>query len=326
MTDPLTVTIAIPTYHRPEKLRALLAALPARVTEAQHFGESVRRQVIVQVVVIDNDPAGSARVTVMGAPLSASYAIQAVPGIAAVRNALLDHAVNSRLVAFIDDDERPLEHWLSALLATWLECGEPAAVMGRVISVFKSDLEPWVEHTGVFQRRERPTGTELAVAAAGNLLLDLHQVRDMDLRFDVSLGLAGGEDTLFTRQLVAAGGRIVWCNESRTEDSVPAHRMTRRWAMNRAFNGGNAATQVELRMTPSTVGRVGVRVRLLFGGLLRLVGGWTRHMVGRFIGNVRHQARGLRTAYRGMGMAAGTVGHHRQEYARQTSTSTAHLT
>ena len=58
------------------------------------------------------------------------------------------------------------------------------------------------------------TGTRLEVAATNNLLLDLRAVRAAGLRFDVDLGTQGGEDTLFTRQLVASGGLLTWCAEA----------------------------------------------------------------------------------------------------------------
>lgn len=319
MSEPLSVTIAIPTFRRPQELRLLLAALPERIAEAECFGHATQQEVTVRTVVVDNDPAGSAHRVVAAAPVPADYAIEPEPGIAAVRNQLLDRASNSRLIAFIDDDERPLENWLSALLETWHAWGEPAAVMGRVISVFETGLEPWLDHTGVFRRRERRTGTQRPVAAAGNLLLDLQQVRAAGLRFDVSLGLAGGEDTLFTRQLTAAGGRIIWCNESRAKDHVPTERTTREWAMRRAFNGGNASTQVDLRMSSSQLGRLGVRFYRFAGGAARVVAGSLRHLAGKVLGDTRNEAWGLRTAHRGMGMVAAAVGHHHQHYARTTA-------
>src|SRR5699024_7690143 len=52
-SGPLRITIAIPSYRRPEQLAALLAALPDRIAETPNA--------IVDVLVIDNDPEGSAR-------------------------------------------------------------------------------------------------------------------------------------------------------------------------------------------------------------------------------------------------------------------------
>ncbi len=179
----LRLVVAVPTFRRPATLAGLLARLPERVAEV----EGAR----VEVLVPDNDPAGSARQVVRDAPLPVRYVVEPRPGIAAVRDRALDEAADADLLAFLDDDERPRERWLAALVGTWRDTGRPAAVMGRVISVFAHEPDPWLLATGVFRRRPRPTGLEIPVAASGNLLLDLRQVRSLGTRFDVTLGLAG---------------------------------------------------------------------------------------------------------------------------------------
>ncbi|MGM1029609.1 MAG: glycosyltransferase family 2 protein [Actinomycetota bacterium] len=308
------IAIGIPTYRRPERLAELLAELPARIAELEGAE--------VVVLVVDNDPAGTARATASAAPVPVHYAIEARPGIAAVRNRLLDLAGDCDVLAFIDDDEVPRPGWLSELVATWRSSGA-AAVMGRVISMFDDDADPWVLATGTFRRPSRPTGLELQVAAAGNLLVDLTQVLEAGVRFDASLGLAAGEDTLFSKQLVAAGGRIVWCDESQAEDTVMPERVTRAWAMRRAFNGGNSTVQIELRLEPRPAARAAIRARRFVGGAARTVVGFGRHLWGRVSRDLTADARGMRTVWRGIGMMAGSWGHEHHEYARSTGKATA---
>ncbi|MCH1882702.1 glycosyltransferase [Agrococcus sp. ARC_14] len=303
------IAVGIPTYRRPERLAELLAAMPARIAE-------VTGDVEVVVLVVDNDASGTARDVASTAAVPVRYAVEPTPGIAAVRNRLLDAAADCDAIAFIDDDEVPLAGWLAELVATWRRTGA-AAVMGRVISVFDEDADPWVLATGVFRRRSRPTGLELQAAACGNLLVDLAQARSAGVGFDPTLGLAGGEDTLFSKQLIAAGGRIVWCDESQAEDAVPADRVTRAWAMRRAFNGGNTAVHVELRLAQRPHAQLLIRARRLTGGCARAVAGWLRHLVGRVTGDLTADARGMRTAYRGLGMVAAAGGHLHREYARE---------
>ncbi|GII99188.1 glycosyl transferase family 2 [Sediminihabitans luteus] len=303
------VVVGIPTFRRPDRLARLLAALGPRLAE---IPASYRPAVIV----VDNDPNGSALATVDAATVpSLRYVREPVPGIAAARNRLLDEAGDGALVAFIDDDELPREGWLTTLLGVWEE-SRPAAVMGRVISVFDEDVDPWVLATGAFTRRPRTTGLEIPVAAAGNLLVDTVQTADLDVRFDAGLGLAGGEDTLFSRTLVSRGGRIVWCNESETEDFVPAERTTRTWTMRRAFNGGNSAVRVELALSTSRTARAQIRVTGVLGGAARVVAGVGRHVYGRLRNDLTSDARGLRTVHRGFGMMSASFGHVHAEYAR----------
>ena len=196
--------------------------------------------------MIDNDPAGRA------GPVARSigsehvrYVVEPEPGISAGRNRALDETADRDLLVFIDDDEQPLDGWLTALLDTWSDT-RAAAVMGRVVSKFEGELDPWVAAGEFFRRRRMKTGTEITVAAAGNLLLDLNQVRALGVRFDNNLGLSGGEDTLFSRLLVRRGGRMVWCDESVADDYVPADRVTRQWVRNRAWSHGNTASVIDL--------------------------------------------------------------------------------
>ncbi len=313
--DAIAVTIGVPTYRRPELLAALLRALPDRIAECADLG------VDVDVLVVDNDPAGSAREVIAAAPLPVRYGVEPTPGIVAARNRLLDECGERELLAFIDDDEVPRAGWLSALITTW-RTFDADAVMGRVISVFDDDVDPWLLASGTFRRPPRPTGTVLPVAAAGNLLLDLRSVRGFGVRFDPSLGLGGGEDTLFTRELVARGARIVWCNESETEDLVVAARLSRAWAAQRAFSSANAGTRIALKLTHGRLRRGLLRVRALVGGVARIVVGALRRALGAVTSNITHHARGTRLIHRGRGTIAAALGHRYDEYRRPSKEDT----
>ncbi len=313
MTAPATITVGILTFRRPDTLAAALPAVLAQLAADDPDREPAQAR---EVLVVDNDPAGSAR-AVAGrfAEQRVRYVIEPEPGIAAARNRALDESTGSTLLIFLDDDEVPQPDWLAALLRTW-RIDRPAAVMGRVLSVFDHDLDPWVAAGEFFRRRRMPTGTEIGVAAAGNLLLDLDQVHDARVRFDPGLGLGGGEDTLFTRQLHAAGGRIVWCDESVAVDTVPPTRTTRRWVLARSFSQGNTQVVVELRLASGPLGRVVVRANSVLRGLLRIAGGLARVAVGMITRSLRHRARGWRTACRGAGMITAALGSRHHEYAR----------
>ncbi|RZU34450.1 glycosyltransferase family 2 protein [Blastococcus saxobsidens] len=308
--DAVRVTIAVPTYRRPDELRALLPLLLAQAREVAAGGYAV------DVLVVDNDPGRGAAVTVseMTAP-ELRYAAEPTPGIAAVRNRALAEAAGATLLAFIDDDERPQPGWLAALLDTWSATGA-AAVSGVVISEYAGALDPWIDAGNFYFRSRRPTGTPIDVAACGSLLLDLDQIRSLGVRFESALGLAGGEDTLFSRALTRAGGRIVWCDESAAIDCVPVERMTRAWVLTRAWSHGNTAVLTELRLTTGASARLRVRAAGLGGGVGRVVAGAVRWSWGMLSRSDRHQARGLRALLRGAGMVGGACGLVFEEYAR----------
>ncbi|MDF2506779.1 MAG: putative glycosyltransferase, partial [Microbacterium sp.] len=147
-SDSIALTIGIPTYRRPDLLEALLRTLPARIAECADLGLDI------DVLVVDNDPEGSAREVATGTGLPVRYVIEPTAGIVAARNRILGECGDRDLLAFIDDDEIPREGWLSSLITVWREHGADA-VMGRVISVFDEDVDPWLLASGTFRRPPR---------------------------------------------------------------------------------------------------------------------------------------------------------------------------
>lgn len=322
-----SLAIAMPTYRRPETLAAVLPELVAQAAEVTERGLAV-----AEVLVIDNDdePTAAGAVSALGGtpaeaptdsrasaaplpPVPLRYLHQPEPGIAAARNAALE-AAGTDLVAFIDDDERPRPGWLAALLRTWREYGHPAAVAGLVVADYESEPDEFLLAGRFFQRQQRPTGTELPAAAAGNLMLDLRQLDAIGLRFDAGFGLTGGEDTLLTRTLAANGGRLVWCNDSVVAERTPTTRLTRSWVRQRSFSHGNSAGLVQLALADQTGRRE--RLRLFAGGLARVAVGSARHCWGLVVRSWPHRARGLRLAWRGRGMLSAAAGRRFLEYRR----------
>jgi glycosyltransferase involved in cell wall biosynthesis len=310
---PVRITVAVPTFRRPGDLRA---GLPMLLQHAREVGADPSGRYVADVLVVDNDPEGSGRAVVaeFAAP-DLRYVCEPTPGIAAVRNRALDEAAGARLLAFIDDDERPEPGWLASLVGTWAGSGA-ALVSGRILADYAGELDPWIRAGDFFVRRSMPTGTAIDVAAAGNLLLDLDQIRSFGIRFESPLGMGAGEDTIFSRALVRAGARMVWCNESAAVDFVPLERMSRRWVLTRAWSHGNATVLVDLWLTERRLARLRVRARGLGRGVLRIAGGAARWGLGLAVRNRRHQARGLRALLRGAGMVGGACGLVFEEYAR----------
>lgn len=306
-----TVTLAALTFRRPDDLAALLPALAEQAAGQPGYD--------VGVLIVDNDPAGGAEAAVRAfaetSPVRVRYAHEAVPNIAAARNRALSEA-GTRLLVFLDDDERPSQSWLSLLLAQ-RELDQTAAVVGPVVSAFAVDPDAWVRSGAFFVRRRLPTGTRVDVAATNNLLLDLDVVRRLGLRFDPAYGLTGGEDMLFTRRLRAAGEQMVWCDEAVVTDVVPASRTTRRWVLLRAFSNGNSWGLTSVAVAESAPARLLVRARLVAQGAVRVAGGLVRGLAGLLLRRPGDQARGLRTLLRGAGMVAGALGWRYQEYRQR---------
>jgi succinoglycan biosynthesis protein ExoM len=288
------LTVAVLTFRRPQDLDAVLPLLVEQADAVGALGVTAR------VVVVDNDPARSAcervergaaeALAATGGRVRVHYEHESVPGLAAARNRALDAGGSDQLLVFIDDDERPSERWLVELVALQRSTGA-AAVVG-------------------------PVRSEYAVQPEPNLLLDLGAVRRWGLRFDLALGQLGGEDTLFTRSVVAHGGRMVWCAEAMVTDVVPEARVTRRWVLQRAYSSGNGWGLTSVMLAGRGPRRCAVRLRVTAQGVTRLAGGASRWAAGVVTGSLGRRARGLRTVLRGAGMVAGAWGSGYREYTR----------
>ena len=313
----MRVTIGVLTFRRTEHLAPLVDDLEREIG-------LLRAGSTARVLVVDNDPDGSGRAAVEALTPSVDVVgvVEPRPGIAAARNRALLECAEDDVVVFIDDDERPDKGWLAALLATHEQHG-PVAVSGPVRTVYVGHVDPWIEAGRFVDRSYRDghrTGDLVTEAATNNLLLDLGTVRRLGLRFDESLHLSGGEDSLFTRQLTRAGGRIVWCAEAWVSDLRPGERTTRRAALRRAYSLASSAAVAQVKLAGGGPASVGVRARMLTGGLVRVGTGAASFLLGSGTRRLPWQANGARLVARGLGTVSAAVGLRHQYYAAQRST------
>lgn len=297
------VLVAVTTFRRTELLPPLIAAIRGAAGDA---GARMR------IALVDNDPEGSA--SAVAADLGVDYVSEPTPGIAAARQAALDTAREGELVAMVDDDVMPQPGWLDALLRVW-ETEHPAVVMGYVEYVWPEGTDPWVIAGGFMRRRRRVTGQHLDALATGNVLVDVAQVRNLDVAFDASLGLAGGEDMLFGRAILAAGGMIIASADSVVRDDVPVARTTREFVRRRTISQGQMRTRL-LTRSPSPLRRVLLRGVHLLGGVARLIVFSARGALARLRGDTAAHAVLTRRTWFAQGRILGAVGHVTPEYAR----------
>jgi hypothetical protein len=181
---------------------------------------------------------------------------------------------------------------------------------------FDPRVDPWVVEGGFFRRATHPTGTVLPTAATGNLLLDRAQVARLGVDFDPRLGMSGGEDTLFSFQLVDAGGTIVYCRESVVVGHLSLERTDRAAARTRARAHGSITVRVRLARAHGSRSRAKVRTKAVAGGAARVVAGGLLTAAGGVTSSTRRHARGTRLRVRGLGMVGAGLGRHVEEYAR----------
>jgi succinoglycan biosynthesis protein ExoM len=227
----VNISLCIATFRRPERLAALLDDLVLQVLAPR------------QVVVVDNDAAGSARAIVegrrlRGVPFLLVYEIQPLQNISLTRNRSVALAAGDWL-GFVDDDERVPPGWLAALAGAALGPGVDG-VLGPVEPVVPIDAPAWILRGGFYRWVRLPTGTVVPPNRLrfGNVLLRASRLSAMTAPFDVAYGLTGGEDGDLLTRLVQQGACIVWCDEAEIFEPVETARLSLRWLLLRALRGG----------------------------------------------------------------------------------------
>lgn len=301
--DHVTLAIAVLTFRRHDELAALIPLLLDQADSVAHKADAY-------VLVVDNDPGRSAEGVVSDyGDDRVVYAHEPQSGIATARNCALEQAHDADLLVFIDDDEIPAADWLANLLTTYGEYGS-VGVVGNVLREYEVEPDPWILAGRYFDRDPIETGVRVHAAGTGNLMLDLNQVRKFDIWFDPVFGLSGGSDTLFTRQLVRAGGELVWCADAPVYEQIPASRLTRKWVVTRAYRIGNGGARTALALTTSLPERTLVRFKEAGAGIARIGGGGLKWVIGKLTRNMALDARGTRTFARGVGRLTGAFGYH----------------
>jgi succinoglycan biosynthesis protein ExoM len=227
------VSVCICTYKRPELLGQLLEKLESQVTEGL-FNYSA--------VVADNDRARSAEQVAArfnSARLQVTYCVEERQNIALARNKAIENAEGD-YIAFIDDDEFPIDDWLYNLF-TALQGHDVDGVLGPVKPYFNSEPPSWVKDGKFFDRPAYATGYKLKwnETRTGNVLFSRKILDGVELPFDPQFNSAG-EDLDFFRRMMQQGHEFKWCEEGFVYEVVPAERCTRKYLLRRALLRGTA--------------------------------------------------------------------------------------
>ncbi len=266
------VSICVATCERPVGLQRLLTSL-----EQLEVPEGLR----FEVIVVDNDPAGSAAAVVArdyGLP-ELRHFHEPERNIARARNRSVAEA-RGRWLAFVDDDEAVEPEWLRAY---WSELQrEPCdGMFGPVVPRLERVITPWLDAQGFFGGARMPTGSPVGPqqVAAGNAFLRAELFDDA--RFDPAFGLSGGEDSDCFGRMLRAGASFRWCDEARATEWIPPARHGLRWLTRRAFRCGVVHTQLELRDGGPRTGMARVLPKAGAGLLLFGIGSLFALLAGR---------------------------------------------
>ena len=306
------VAVCIITYNRPDGLRRLLEGL-----DRLRF-EKVPAPAL-EVVLVDNDPAGSAcasEAVVSKHSYGLRCYVEPRRGIPYARNRSLAGVEDGvDFVVFVDDDEVPEPNWLDELLSVQESYGADV-VAGPVVRHFDGPLPAWVVAGRFFEKRRYPTGHPMKFVDTANALVRAGLLREMDEHFDERMALSGGEDTHLFLRMYRAGHRMVWADGAVVHELVPSSRANAGWLLRRAYRLGNSLSICEVDLSPADYASRAVRGAK---AAARIVRGVLFLPVSPVLG--KHAAvRALQDVSRGVGMLAGLTGHVYEEYKKTHGT------
>jgi len=239
------VCVCICTFRRPLLLKRLLKALEKQQTE---------NAFTFSVVVADNDCEQSAKQPINDfsrrSPLQITYCNEPHQNIALARNMALRKACG-HFVAFIDDDEFPIDTWLLELHRACLDF-EADGVLGPVEPHFEAGPPNWILKVGLFHHPRYRTGYVLDwnETRSGNFLLNRALIDDERNLFDPAFSMHG-EDKNFFQRLMQKGHKFVWCDEAVAFETQPTNRLTRKYHLRRGLLRGSIAYTHAPRKLPA---------------------------------------------------------------------------
>jgi succinoglycan biosynthesis protein ExoM len=258
------VIVAICTFRRPVELARLLQRLEEVATDARSVAD-------VGVVVVDDDPDGSAAAVVADRPSGAfPLGLRCLPSgrgnISLARNAAVAAALEQAdAVAMIDDDCVPAVDWVRQLVEARSRTGA-GCVTGACEDVAPAGAPAWLTEQPFLQPATPiAEGEQVDLGPLKNCLVDAAVLRELDTPFDPAFGLIGGEDVMFFRRLEAMGVEHRHAAAAWVREQLPATRATFGYQAYRHLWYGNteAVTSVAAGTRP--------RVRVVVSGGKRLV-------------------------------------------------------
>lgn len=302
----MKIAVVAITYKRPDGLRKLMRELMRQDLSGTPVEE-------LNIVIVDNDPAGSAASVLAEFHDSNKIRITCLQekrsGIPFARNCGMHHVIQDNdYFVFIDDDEYPTPTWLRGLLTVAIELFSDC-VLGAVIPVFPEKTPQWIRRSRVFEGWKFPHRTQIFEAASNNVLVRSAFIRQHGIAFDERMQASGGSDFRFFRECVAAGMVIHWSAEAEVFEDIPRSRTSLRWMAQRQIRLGNTfALDARLSRRTSRI------LKLYAVGLARASAGLfglpTLLLSSRWGSNAAIHL------LRGIGILSGLHGYRHDEYAK----------
>ncbi len=303
--DLVKVSVCAATYKRPELLQDLLESLNKLVFTRIPVPS-------IEVIIVDNDPTGSAEATVEAIKSSFQwplrYVVEANNGVTYARNRCVAEASkDSDFIAMLDDDETATPQWLEELLINQQKFNAEI-VTGPVLAVYKEQQEVpnWIKAGDFYSFPRYETGKKMDTAFTGNVMFRTKILENMEKDeplFDHRFAHKGAEDAYLFSCLNKQGYKIVWADDAVLYEPIADKRLSLSWVLNRGFWSWSVHSLIEKELYPSFK----VQFSRTIKGLALILIGIFSIVPAIFLGKNKI-AWALLRIYRGMGTLSGLLG------------------
>ncbi len=243
-TPPL-ITVALCTHNHADRLARTLPGLLRLASPSRPW-----ELLLVDNASSDNTPALLSTVDWRPAGVDVRVVREAKLGLSNARNRALVEA-RGEFLLFMDDDETPDEHWLTAYEAAILE-HQPDALGGRIDVFFEDGDRPaWLQDEllgflGKLNHGAARWLTDPDTPIFGGNFCFRRSVFERIGKFDARLGRQGaanigGEDTEIYARLIEAGCKVRWVPKAIIEHRIQTPKLRRGYFLDLHFREGKMA-------------------------------------------------------------------------------------
>ena len=239
----LDLSLVIATYNRAEQLMVTLESVATQRHPAQRW----------ECTVVDNNSKDDTRERVEAfaaahPDLQLRYVFESNQGLSYARNRGIEEA-KGEIIAFVDDDERIVEEFVSAYIELFASPPDAMSAGGKIVAEYPTGRPRWMS-----KYAEQPIANPMdfgksikpfpkgRIPGGGNMAMR-RSVFDKIGRFDTSLGrtgkqLIGGEESDLFERIEAAGMACYYVPRAVMYHIIPESKLTIDYFRRLAFNTG----------------------------------------------------------------------------------------
>ena len=243
LCNMIRLSLVIATYNRAEQLMVTLGSVAMQSAAAEMW----------ECIVVDNNSADDTRQRVEAFAkehdkLNIRYVFESNQGLSHARNAGIA-ASTGDIVAFIDDDERIVEEFITAYIELFDTHADAMAAGGKIIAEYPTGRPRWMSrYTEQPIANPMDFGTEIhpfpagRIPGGGNMAMRRSLFESVGV-FNTALGrtgkrLLGGEESDLFERIARCGYKVYYAPRAVMYHIIPTEKLTRDYFTRLSRNTG----------------------------------------------------------------------------------------